>query len=129
MAEIKDVRMCAEPGETVGEALREALRLAVTEWRNVQLEIGEECYRVCANDMFMACQRIETNSDTSKGEERPVREIQSCPDCRNVKAERDENAHLETPSFLEDIMMYLECSKCKRRYRGHVQIIKMEPLT
>jgi len=47
-----EVRVSARAGSAIGDCLREAILIAVEEWRNVVLVHNNVSYRVCPNDLI-----------------------------------------------------------------------------
>lgn len=52
--EVTEVVVHATPGSSVGECIKEALQIAVTEWRNVRLIHNQKAYKVQVNDLVGA---------------------------------------------------------------------------
>lgn len=50
--EVVSVEITAKQGASIGEAARDALKIAVDEWRNVNLKHNDKIYRVNVNDLF-----------------------------------------------------------------------------
>ena len=47
-----EVHVCARAGAMIGDCLREAILIAVKEWRNVVLVHNNVSYRVSPNDLI-----------------------------------------------------------------------------
>ena len=52
---IVDIRVIAQPGTRIGNCLQEAIKLAVTEWRNVRLEHNAKQYNVNVSKLLEIC--------------------------------------------------------------------------
>jgi len=52
--EVIRLELSALPGTSLGEALQEGLRYAVTEWRNVNIVHNGKCQKIIINDLLGA---------------------------------------------------------------------------
>lgn len=58
--EIVGVRLSARPGASIGNCFKDALTIAVTEWRNVKLSHSGIIYKITVNDLVGAIEKEET---------------------------------------------------------------------
>ena len=56
--DIAKIKLSALPGASVGECFKEALTLAITEWRNVELMHNDKRYQVLINRILGTIEEI-----------------------------------------------------------------------
>ena len=63
--EIGKVHVSARHGSSVGECIRDAILLAVKEWRNVELVHNQKVYQVIVNDLLCSVKEDKYDMDGS----------------------------------------------------------------
>ena len=56
--EIVEIRVSGRPGTSIEKCVREAIKLAATEWRNVRLRFNDKQYIILVNDLLSTVMEI-----------------------------------------------------------------------
>ncbi len=60
---VTELRICAQPGASIGDCMRDAVMLACQEWQNVVLEHNGRQYRVLCNDLIGCVRKEECTTE------------------------------------------------------------------
>jgi hypothetical protein len=62
--EIEFIQVSADKGVSSGNAFRDAIILAATEWKNVNLKFNDKTYRIGPNDLYASVKEVGKEQPT-----------------------------------------------------------------
>lgn len=60
---VTELHICAKPGASIGDCMRDAALLACQEWRNVTLTHNGRQYRVLCNDLIGCVREVKHEAE------------------------------------------------------------------